>query len=108
MEHKRLDDMQLACRVLLGGNVFAPISPDARNILDVGTGSGAWCVEVANQFPNADVCGLDLSPIHRKEIPKNCHFVVGDLNDGLKFDDSSTDLVHSRCTCFPRFTYIIV
>ena len=95
-EHGRLDDLQLACRILLGRNIFAPISPDPGNILDVGTGSGAWCVEVANQFPTANVCGLDLSPIHRADVPENCRFVVGDLNEGLKFDDASMDLVHSR------------
>ena len=95
-EHKRLDDLQLACRELLGGNVFAPISSTPTNILDVGTGSGAWCVDVAKQFPTATVSGLDLSPIHRSDAPQNCHFVVGDLNEGLKFETGSMDLVHSR------------
>jgi SAM-dependent methyltransferase len=95
-EHKRLDNLQLACRELLGGNVFAPILSTAPNILDVGTGSGAWCVEVAKQFPTANVSGLDLSPIHRKDAPQNCHFILGDLNEGLKFETGSMDLVHSR------------
>ena len=96
LEHQRLDDFQLACREILGGNIFTPISTTPERILDVGTGSGAWCVEVANQFPKANVYGLDLSPIHREDTPKNCHFMVGDLNEGLKFDDDSIDLVHSR------------
>jgi SAM-dependent methyltransferase len=95
-EHERLDDLQLACRTFLGGNILAPIPLDPMNILDVGTGSGQWCVEVANQFPNATVHGLDLSPILRKDAPTNCHFMTGDLRDGLKFDDNSMDLVHSR------------
>jgi ubiquinone/menaquinone biosynthesis C-methylase UbiE len=95
--------MQHACRLTLGGNVFAPIPPNSTKILDVGTGSGLWCVEVANQFPNANVYGLDLSPIHRKDAPSNCQFVVGDLNDGLKFEDNSTDLVHSRCAALILF-----
>jgi len=99
-EHKRLDNLQLACRELLGGNVFAPISPTPTNILDVGTGSGAWCVEVAKQFPMASVSGLDLSPIHRNDAPENCHFVVGDLNDGLEFKTGSMDFVHSRLEIF--------
>jgi SAM-dependent methyltransferase len=95
-EHRRLDDMQLACRELLGGNVFAPISSTPGKILDVGTGSGAWCVEVARQFPTASVFGLDLSPIHRKDTPQNCQFIVGDVNEGIAFDTDSVDLVHSR------------
>jgi ubiquinone/menaquinone biosynthesis C-methylase UbiE len=88
--------LQLACRTLLGGNIFAPISSTPDKILDVGTGSGAWCVEVANQFPTANVFGLDLSPIHRKDTPENCQFMVGDLNEGIAFDTDSVDLVHSR------------
>jgi len=103
-EHKRLDNLQLACRELLGGNIFAPISPTPANVLDVGTGSGAWCVEVAKQFPTANVSGLDLSPIHRKDVPENCHFIVGDLNEGLKFETDSMDLVHSRLQILEWFS----
>jgi len=53
-------------------------------------------VEVANRFRKATVFGLDLSPIHRNDAPANCHFVTGDLNQGLKFDSDSMDLVNSR------------
>jgi len=64
--------------------------------LDVGTGSGAWCIEVADQFPKAHVVGIDLSPIQATTIPLNCEFIVSDLNEGLGFDDGSLDLVQSR------------
>jgi tRNA G46 methylase TrmB len=64
-------------------------------LVDVGTGSGKWVLEVAKQFPSAMVCGIDLSPI-RVECPKNAMFRVMDLTQGLKFPNSSTDLVHSR------------
>lgn len=53
-------------------------------------------MEVANRFRKATVFGLDLSPIHRNDAPANCHFVTGDLNQGLKFDSDSMDLVNSR------------
>jgi ubiquinone/menaquinone biosynthesis C-methylase UbiE len=65
--------------------------------VDVGTGSGRWVIEVADQFPSAKVCGVDLSPIHLDENdPKNAEFVVMDLTEGLKFEEGSVDLVHSR------------
>jgi ubiquinone/menaquinone biosynthesis C-methylase UbiE len=65
--------------------------------VDVGCGcSGAWTIEVAEEFPAANVIGIDLSPVQANFIPKNCKFIVGDLTQGLVFDDGSMDLVHSR------------
>jgi ubiquinone/menaquinone biosynthesis C-methylase UbiE len=95
-EHHRLDDLQFVIRTLLGCNVIPPISKTATNILDVGAGHGAWCVEVAHQFPTALVRGLDISPIRRVDAPPNCEFVLADLNNGLKFQDGTFDLVNSR------------
>jgi ubiquinone/menaquinone biosynthesis C-methylase UbiE len=94
-ETERLDDLQLGFRNILGKNIFAPCS-DPKDILDLGAGSGAWCVEVANEFPTAQVSGFDLSAISRDDIPENCRFIVGNFLNGLKFDDNSLDLVHSR------------
>ena len=65
--------------------------------VDIGCGAaGAWAIEVAKEYPAGNVYGLDLSPVDRTEIPENCHFVVGDVNDGLPFPNGSMDLVQSR------------
>jgi ubiquinone/menaquinone biosynthesis C-methylase UbiE len=88
--------LQYAIRNYLETNILVPLSQSASNILDVGAGSGAWCVEVANEYPRAMVRGIDLSPVQPARIPPNCQFIVMDLNDGLLFDDESYDLVHSR------------
>jgi ubiquinone/menaquinone biosynthesis C-methylase UbiE len=64
--------------------------------VDVGTGTGVWVIEVADEFPTAMVYGTDISPIQHTYIPVNAEFRVMDLNEGLEFDDGSTDLVHSR------------
>jgi len=98
--------MQFAFRELLGKNVFAPLS-SPREILDVGTGSGAWCVEVAHQFADANVSGLDLSSIHRNDAPAYCHFIVGNLLEGLKFESECFDFVHSRCLELLFITFLI-
>ena len=86
-------------RGFLGRNVLAPISHTERptNILDIGTGSGRWPIEVATEFENATVTGMDLSPADPLyEVPENCEFIVSDLTEGLGFNDASLDLVHSR------------
>jgi metalloendopeptidase OMA1, mitochondrial len=95
-EFGRLKNLHNALRDILDGNVLAPITPGATNILDVGCGSGHWCIEVANQFPSAAVKGIDLSPIQPELVPLNVDFIVADLNEGLYFDEGSHDLVHSR------------
>lgn len=31
-------------------------------ILDIGTGSGSWVLDMAKEFPHAEVVGVDLTP----------------------------------------------
>ena len=31
---------------------FSPIPDSAQNILDIGTGSGIWCKDVADRYPS--------------------------------------------------------
>ena len=58
---------------------------------------GRWAIEVADDYPNAQVIGMDLSPMQPTYVPQNCEFIVGDLTESLAdFDDGSFDLVHSR------------
>ena len=33
---------------------------DPREILDVGTGTGIWAIDMADRYPNAKVTGIDL------------------------------------------------
>lgn len=48
----------------------APIDKPQR-ILDVGTGTGIWAIDMADSFPSAEVIGTDLSPIQPRWIPPN-------------------------------------
>lgn len=109
-EVKRLQDIQYCIRKFFGKNIVVPISnaPDLigktaqsgyrlKVIVDVGTGSGLWAIEVAEQYQNARVVGTDITPIQPStEIPTNCEFRLESVLDGLKFRDGSVDLLHSR------------
>ena len=93
-----------------GGNILAPIISNPAQILEFGAGSGSndysfentdivgvWAVEVAEQCPTTQVIGMDLSPIQRAHVPKNCEFRVGDVTTDLgQFHEGSADLIHSR------------
>lgn len=34
-----------------------------RRILDIGTGSGLWAIQMADDYPDVEVVGCDLVPI---------------------------------------------
>ena len=73
----------------------APIKNPDR-ILDVGTGTGIWAIEMAEEFPNAQVVGTDLSPIQPTWVPPNCVFEVDNVTAEWTFRKNSFDFIHSR------------
>jgi methylase of polypeptide subunit release factors len=73
-----------------------PSSSYCLRVVDVGTGSGLWVIEVAHEYPSAHVVGFDISKIERNDVPSNAEFIVGDVTNGIPLKDNSTDLVASR------------
>lgn len=54
----------------------APIGRTPQSILDLGTGSGIWCIEMGELYPSAEVTGVDLSANMPNWVPPNVHFEV--------------------------------
>ncbi|KAK8194291.1 hypothetical protein M8818_007479 [Zalaria obscura] len=65
-------------------------------ILDLGTGSGIWAMQVADQYPSAEVIGTDISPVQPKWVPPNLQYEVDDLEQEWLFRDDCFDLIHVR------------
>jgi trans-aconitate methyltransferase len=74
---------------------IAPIE-DPRSIIDIGTGTGIWCMDVADDFPGSTVMGIDLSPIQPTLVPPNLEFIVQDLEESWDMPNRF-DFVHTRC-----------
>ncbi|KAE9961879.1 hypothetical protein BLS_001197 [Venturia inaequalis] len=76
---------------------FAPVPADA-NVLDLGTGTGIWCIDFADLYPSSTVLGIDLSPIQTVWVPPNLKFMVDDAEAEWLHPRNSFDLIHTRHT----------
>ncbi|KAI1184881.1 S-adenosyl-L-methionine-dependent methyltransferase [Nemania serpens] len=108
-EQKRLDfQHQLYTAVLSGKLYLSPVGDRLRNVLDVGTGTGIWAIEVALEHPGTHVIGIDLSPIQPSYVPPNVTFEICDAEDEWSFRQPF-DFIHMRelVTCFknPRAVF---
>lgn len=75
----------------------APISPTPGfQVLDVGTGTGVWAIDFAEQFPNASVTGTDIAATQPSWIPANCKFVIDDCILDWTWPVNHFDFVHIR------------
>ncbi|KAM5363321.1 hypothetical protein ACJA88_013632 [Fusarium oxysporum] len=65
-------------------------------VLDIGTGTGIWAIDFADQYPNAQVIGTDLSPIQPDWVPPNVRFELEDATSNWTWSNDSFDFVHMR------------
>ena len=83
----------------------APVKKPTK-ILDIGCGTGAMTFLLAQRFPNAEVIGLDISPVpKRHEQPSNLTYIQGDIMELTKANDSrlaagTFDYIFSRLLLF--------
>ncbi|KAG6165979.1 hypothetical protein E4U51_003990 [Claviceps purpurea] len=84
--------------ILLDDQLFlAPLEKDKiHRVLDVGTGSGIWAIEFADQFPHASVIGTDLSPCQPQWVPPNLCFEIDDATLEWTWDANHFDFIHMR------------
>lgn len=76
---------------------LAPLEGPGR-VLDLGTGTGIWAIEFADQNPGSDVLGTDLSPIQPEYVPANCRFEIDDAEDEWIYSHKF-DYIHGRYLC---------
>lgn len=89
-----------------GPNFSAPIPADKlTSVLDLGTGTGMWAIEMADQIPNARVIGVDIAAVQPSWVPPNCEFHLFDIENPTDWEHLSTlegveeglfDYIHAR------------
>ncbi|KAJ6256186.1 hypothetical protein Dda_9021 [Drechslerella dactyloides] len=95
-EIDRLDLTHHTMTIALGGKLHAAPVDRPQKILDIGTGSGIWAIEMADQYPSAHVVGNDLSPIQPKWVPPNVSFEVDDVESEWTHPDDTFDYIFCR------------
>lgn len=94
-EVHRLDLQHYALRELLGTNHLAPIETP-RSVLDVGTGTGRWALDICHEFPHAFVVGADQPPPIGDRAAPGYAYVRLNLLRGLPFLDGAFEYTHQR------------
>ncbi|KAK7684457.1 hypothetical protein QCA50_012404 [Cerrena zonata] len=81
------------------GRVIEALRPSisrVRKVVDLGTGTGKWVLDMAFEFPDVMIHGIDIVPIATMHPPDNVYFEIHDINTRLRFHDASVDIVHAR------------
>ncbi|KAK1996444.1 methyltransferase domain-containing protein [Colletotrichum falcatum] len=109
-ENDRLDLQHHLYTLTFDGKLF--ISPAGRDrplrrVLDAGTGTGIWAMDVAEEYPEALITGVDLSPIQPAFVPPNVTFYIDDVEDdwtfSYKFDFVFGRMLTGSIADWPRF-----
>ncbi|KAL7818341.1 S-adenosyl-L-methionine-dependent methyltransferase [Trichoderma gracile] len=95
-EQNREDMLHTMMLEATDGKLFyAPIGDYPQKILDLGTGTGLWAIEMGDKYPSAEVLGIDLSPIQPCWVPPNVKFVIDDV-EAEWLNGDNWDFVHLR------------
>nr|CEG04995.1 unnamed protein product [Fusarium clavum] len=95
-ENERLDLQHHLFLLTFDERLHAAPLPEALNrAFDAGCGTGIWAIEFADEHPECEVIGVDLSPIQPSAIPPNVSFYVDDLEESWDYS-KKFDFVFAR------------
>ncbi|RKP26021.1 S-adenosyl-L-methionine-dependent methyltransferase [Syncephalis pseudoplumigaleata] len=99
IEFDRLDAQHYMLHELIKSNHLCRLE-NPHNMLDVGAGTGTWAMEMAAEFPDTHVVGIDISPIQPSTVrPPNVEFDTMNVLEGIRYENNSFAYVHLRLLC---------
>ncbi|EQB55382.1 hypothetical protein CGLO_04696 [Colletotrichum gloeosporioides Cg-14] len=98
-ENDRLDLQHHLFRLTFNGRLAnCPLleqDVDIGRVLDLGCGTGIWCLEIGDEHPEADILGVDLSPTMPEFVAPNVKFEIDDVEESWTYT-KPFDYIHSR------------
>jgi SAM-dependent methyltransferase len=96
-EQDRNDLQHAKFMLLLGGRLhLAPISDSLQSILDLGSGSGIWSIDMADKHQTATITGIDIAATMSEWVPPNVQFEIEDVEEDWLFQKESFDFIFGR------------
>jgi methylase of polypeptide subunit release factors len=86
-------------KMLLDGRTHRAELPQGKSlrILDIGTGTGIWAIDMGDEFPNAEI-------VCASSISSSCNMLNGDI-DRQRLESDTAEMVHF-CG-IPQFAVIL-
>lgn len=96
-ELDRLDLKHHIMMLLSDGHLHLAPLVNPEKVLDIGTGTGIWAIQMGDQYPESTVIGTDLSPVQPSCVPPNVRFEIDDVEEKeWTWPDNHFDYIHSR------------
>lgn len=101
-EYERQLRQHYVLKHILKGNIHVPVSKESPVvILDSACGAGLWTLDMALDYPNAKVIGLDAFPERNGSdntiiSAPNVVYKTGDLTSQLQLPTNSVDVIYQR------------
>ncbi|KAK0649060.1 S-adenosyl-L-methionine-dependent methyltransferase [Cercophora newfieldiana] len=107
VQNSAFDILHNAQLIALDNKLFqSPLGDELGKVLEIGTGTGMWVVDLAHQYPTASVTGTDITATQPAWIPPNSTFVVEDCLLDWSWPPNHFDFIHIRALygCVPDWT----
>lgn len=89
-ELDRLNLVHHMIKKALGDRLLLAPFANVSRVLDIGTGTGIWAMEMGEAYPEVEFLGNDLSPVQPSWVPPNVRWEVDDIESrwayGVPFD----------------------
>jgi len=96
LQNDQLDIAHHMFLILLDQKLHLAPVKNLKRILDLGCGTGIWCMDMADEHPGAEVIGVDLSPIQPSFTPPNCKFEIDDVTSVWTYPAAHFDFINIR------------